>query len=634
MGRPHGDWDWMTESHIDAVSDFLRGVAPFDTLERALLERVAATAQESAYPTGSTILTQGGDPASAAWVIREGSVELADEGRVIDLLGAGEMFGHRSMLTGEPISLSVRTVENTVCYRIPAEVMLPVLAQPAALRHLVLSVSGRYEMRAREGLTDAEPSRRRVGDLVHRDVVVCSPETTVRDVAARMAANDSPTALVELGGVYGVVTDHDLRSRVVATGASADTPVREVMTTPAYVVAADRPGAEVLIEMLERGLGQLPVVDTRGSILGLVSSADLIAASVRTPFQVRAAILEAKGEADLVRAAGRLPDVAIALYEARVPAHVVSRVLTSAHDALTRRLLEIAEADLGPAPAPYTWFALGSFARREAFPDSDQDNAMAWDAPVGDEGVERWMTALAGRVVAGLEAAGIEPCHGGALATKGLFARPVADWERLARSWLDDPQQEKALILVSLVGDGRAVHGSDAAAQRMRSAFAAGRDRPQLLRLLERFALVEKPPTGFRRDLIVEHNGEHRGTLDIKKGGFLPIVDLARSAALAAGVSTASTSARLDVAEAAGTIPAADVSVLRDAFDLIIELRMQHQIHQLRAGQAPDNHIDPATLTPLVRAYLRDAFRAVSRVQQGIKTSLKLGTPRGSPSPG
>ena len=150
MGRPHGDWDWMTESHIDAVSDFLRGVAPFDTLERALLERVAATAQESAYPTGSTILTQGGDPASAAWVIREGSVELADEGRVIDLLGAGEMFGHRSMLTGEPVSLSVRTVENTVCYRIPAEVMLPVLAQPAALRHLVLSVSGRYEMRARE----------------------------------------------------------------------------------------------------------------------------------------------------------------------------------------------------------------------------------------------------------------------------------------------------------------------------------------------------------------------------------------------------------------------------------------------------------------------------------------------------
>ena len=77
-----------------------------------------------------------------------------------------------------------------------------------------------------------------------------------------------------------------------------------------------------------------------------------------------------------------------------------------------------------------------------------------------------------------------------------------------------------------------------------------------------------------------------------------------------------------------------DIGRQRDAFDLVIDLRMQHQIQRLRAGQAPDNYIDPATLTPLVRTYLRDAFRAVSRVQQGIKTSLKLGTPRGSPSPG
>jgi CBS domain-containing protein len=553
-------------------------------------------------------------------------VELADEGRVIDVMGVGEMFGHRSMLTGEPVSLTVRAIGEVVCYGFPADVILPVLSQPAALRHVVLSVSGRYEMRAREELTDGEPSRHRVGDMMQRRVVLCRPESTVRDVAVMMASQDSPTALVELGDGYGVVTDHDLRSRVLAAGASPELPVREVMTAPAHVVAADRPAGDVLIEMLDRGLSRMPVVDAGGAVLGVVSSTDVVSSSVRTPFALREAILEAADQAELVQAARRLPDAAMGLYEARVPAHVVSRVITSAHDAMTRRLIQLAEADLGPAPAPFTWFALGSFARREAFPDSDQDNALAWEAPVGDETVEAWMTALAGRVVAGLEAAGITPCTGGALATKPLFARPVADWERLARSWLDNPEQEKALILVSLVGDARAVHGDDVAARRMRSAFAEARHRPQLLHMLERFALVDKPPTGFRRDLIVEHNGEHRGTLDIKKGGFLPIVDLARSAALAAGVSAASTAARLDTAEAAGTIPAVDVSVLRDAFALVTDLRMQHQIHQLRAGQVPDNRIDPATLTPLVRTYLRDAFRAVSRVQDGIKTSLKFGT--------
>jgi CBS domain-containing protein len=530
------------------------------------------------------------------------------------------------MITGEPVSLAVRAVEDTDCYRIPQHAVLPVLAQPSSLRHLVLSVSGRYEMRAREGLADAEPLRCPVGGLARGEAVVCEPDTSVRDVAGQMAAAGSSIALIDLGDSYGVVTDHDLRCRVVATGAGADTPAREVMTSPARVAAADRPGSDVLVEMLENGLDQLPVTDARGAVLGVVTSSDLIATSVRAPFQLRSEILRAADRDALVAAAGRIPAAAISLYEARVPAHIVSGVIASAHDALTRRLIEIAEAELGPRPAPFTWFALGSFARREAYPNSDQDSALAWDAPLEDELVREWMAAMAERVVTGLEAAGIKPCNAGALATKPLFARPVSDWERLASSWLDNPDQEKTLILVSLVGDGRAVVGDGSMAARMRTAFAQARDRPRLLHLLERAALADRPPTGFRRDLIVEHDGEHRGTLDIKKGGLLPIVDLARSAALAAGAAAASTAARLNAIEAAGTIRASDVTVLRDAFDLVSELRMQHQVQQLRGGEAPDNHIDPATLTPLVRTYLRDAFRAVARVQKGINTSLQYGT--------
>jgi CBS domain-containing protein len=611
--------------NVNEISEFLRGVAPFDLLEVAQLESVAMECTPETYAAGTTILIQGSAPSTCAWVIREGAVELADEGRVIDQLGAEQMFGHRSMLTGEPISLGVRALEETTCYRIPDEVVRPVLAQPSSLRHLVLSVSGRYEMRAREGLSDAAPSRRPVGDIARKGVVLCDPETTVRELANEMAAADTSLAVVNLRDGYGVVTDHDLRVRVVAAGVGPDTPAREVMTAPARTAGADCSGADVLIDMVEYGLGHLPVIDARGAVIGVITISDLIAASVRTPFQLRSAIAQAEDEVALAAAASRLPEAVIALYEARLPARVVSGVITSAHDAATRRLIEIAEEELGPRPAPFTWFTLGSFARREAFPDSDQDNALTWDAPVEDDDTRGWMANLATRVVSGLEAAGIKPCKGGALATKPLFARPIGDWERLARSWLDDPDQEKALILVSLVGDGRAVHGDDTAATRMRTAFADAQNHPRLLRLLEIFALADRPPTGFRRNIVVDQRGEHQGTLDIKKRGLLPIVDLARSAALAVGVAGASTSARLDAAEAACTIPASDVSVLRDAFDLITELRMQHQVDQLRRGQVPDNHLDPATLTPLVQTYLREAFRATARVQRGIRGSMQYG---------
>jgi CBS domain-containing protein len=607
---------------MDEVAGFLKTVAPFDGLDEADLGAVAAATEIESYPAGTRILVQGGDPSQSAWVVRQGAVELADEGRVIDLMGEGEMFGHRSMITGDPVSLTVSAHDDTVCYRLPEHVVRAVLSRPSSLRHLVVSVSGRYELRAREGVAEAEPTRRPVGEIVHRDVVVCQPTTTVREAAQQMVEANSSSVLVDLGDDLGIVTDSDLRTRVVAAGAGPDTTLADVMTAPARTVTADRPGSDVLLELLDSGLHHLPVVDARRNVVGVVTDSDLIGVAARSPFQVRAAITHATDAEALREAMARLPQALIALHDARVPAHTLSGVITSAHDALTRRSIELAEADLGSPPVPYTWFALGSFARREAYPDSDQDNALAWNGPPGDPDQRAWMSALAERVVGGVAAAGIPPCSGGAVASKGLFARPLEDWERVARSWLDDPDQEKALILVNVVVDGRAIWGEDVAAKRMRAAFASARNRPRLLRLLESFALADRPPTGFRHDLVVEHDGEHRGTLDIKKGGLLPIVDIARSAAMAAGVSAASTPARLNAAEAAGTIPADDVAVLRDAFDLVTDLRMQHQVRQLREGRPPDNHIDPGDLTQLVRTYLKDAFRAVARVQKNLARSM------------
>ena len=171
--------------------------------------------------------------------------------------------------------------------------------------------------------------------------------------------------------------------------------------------------------------------------------------------------------------------------------------------------------------------------------------------------------------------------------------------------------------------------GGQIAGERLSAAFAEARSRPRLLRLLESFSLAHRPPTGFFRDFVVEHDGAHRGKLDIKHGGLLPIVDLARSAALAAGVAAASTPARLDVAEAGGTIAPTDVGVLRDAFDLITDLRLQHQVQQLRNGEAPDNHIDPSALSPLARSYLKEAFRAVARLQKGLMADIRTGMPTG-----
>jgi CBS domain-containing protein len=178
---------------------------------------------------------------------------------------------------------------------------------------------------------------------------------------------------------------------------------------------------------------------------------------------------------------------------------------------------------------------------------------------------------------------------------------------------------------VSLIADSRPVFSTGPSAGEGLWPGQASPEHPQLLRLLARFALSFRPPTGFLRNFVVEHSGERRGQLDIKHGGLIPIVDLARWAGMAAGVASASTMERLRAAEAAQTMDASEARTLMEAFGFIFSLRLDHQVEQLRRGEAPDDFIDPRTLNPLARSYLREAFRAVASVQAGLSAELSHG---------
>ena len=556
-------------------------------------------------------------------MVRSGSVELVLDGRTLDLLGVGELFGHTSMLSGLPTGFTARAHEDTTCLRIPAEVARVTLGRPEALRYLSRSLLDRGRLDpGREPATD--PADQPVSSLVRRGLVVCAADTTIREAAQRMNEAGATCVVVEGGGELGILTDRDLRTRVVAEGMSADDPVAAAMTSPAVTAAADRPGSLALLDMLDRGIRHLPVVSATGEILGVVEDADLAAAEARTPFHLRAAIARAPTVDALAEAGRELRPTIVALHRARADPLRIAAVHSVVIDALTRRLIDLAVAEVGPLDVPFAWLALGSVARREATPGSDVESALAWQ---GDEqGEERVEHALriTRRVEAGLLACGLRPDEKGTTAANPLLVRSLASWQRASRSWLEDPTQEQALILVSVVVDSRTVWGLGTGLS-VAEALRPARRHPALLRQLARFSLSYRPPTGFLRGLVVEHSGEHRGRLDLKKGGVVPIVDLARWAGMAAGVTSASTPERLRAAAAAGTLTEADARTLADAFHLVMALRLEHQVAQLEAGEQPDDHLDPAVLSPLTRTYLKEAFRAVASVQKRVAGELGVG---------
>ena len=600
------------------IAEFLREHDPFKDLEEADLERLAVNTEVEFFEAGRTIFEQGDPAQGVVRIVRRGEIELVDQGETTDLLGEGEMFGHPSMLSGMPTSFGARAHEDSLCYAMSADDARPLLARPESLPYLARSLLRRRKPGAEA--FSAETAQQPARSLIRRPPLICRPGTAVRAVAAEMDRDSSSAALVRSeNGELGIVTDRDLRSRVVAEGRSMDTPVEEVMSTPVFTVKPEATGADVMLTMLDNNVRHVTVISPKDEIIGVITGIDLVAAESRTPFVLRRAIAEANDNGELGAAAGRLGSTVVALHKTGLAPEQISQVISVVADALIGRIIELAIEREGPPPSEFAWLALGSHGRREAVPSSDVDSGMAWRSGVSDrdEDVAAYMHSLAGEVDRCLKVIGWRLDPHGVTAEGNFSASSIDEWRRSIDRWLEHPLDEKVLIAASILLDGRVVLGPSRGLDPGTIIYER-RHRQQLERAMLRLALASKPPTGFRRDIVVDHKGDHRGTFDIKHGGLLPVIDLARYAALKADVDILGTVERLRAAGQAGTLTPIQARTLEEAHELFSEMRLEHQVQQLEAGEEPTDHLDPKQLNPLARRYLRDAFREVAGVQKSL----------------
>ena len=132
-------------------------------------------------------------------------------------------------------------------------------------------------------------------------------------------------------------------------------------------------------------------------------------------------------------------------------------------------------------------------------------------------------------------------------------------------------------------------------------------------------ALSHRPPLGFFRRFVQEHDGSQSEGLNLKHRGIVPITDLVRIRALEAGIRAANTFQRIDRAIAAGVMNEKDASSLRDALILINRIRISHQSRQMVAGDKPTNFVPPEDLSPLMRRNLKAAFMLVQEAQNALE---------------
>ena len=614
------------EVELAEVRDFLARHAPFDSLPGQVLAGLPRRCTLR-YARRGTVVLDAGARGDGLYLVRSGAVEVRDEtGDLVDRVGTGGAFGMSSLLEHRPTRHRCTAVEDTLLLVLePAAFEELSRAHPdfatfyAATHHARLSRAIGNLQRATSG---SSVLGTRVGELVTRAPVTTAPTATVEAAAAAMSeAGVSCILVVEDGDLLGIVTDRDLRNRVLAAGRARDTPVREVMTADPVTLPAGAPASEALLEMVGRDIHHLPVVDDAGRPLGLVTTTDLVRLENANPVYLAAEIGGRTTLAAVTEAARSIPAALAQLVERDLTAADASRVATALGDAVRRRVVALVEAELGPPPTAYSWVVLGSAAREEEGLSADQDHALVLGRALDPAG-EEWFAELAERVTSALEEAGWPRCPGDVMATNPRWRLTAEEWRRQFSRWSREPGSE-AVLHAAVFHDLRHLSGDRRLAEEVHG-YSVSTASPLLLGHLSRRALALRPPLGFFRGLVVERHGDHQDTLDIKRP-ISAVVQLARVHALRAGSAALSTRDRLEAAAVGGTLDPATAADLHDALELMSYLRLHHQVAQARAGQTPDNHLAPGDLTERQRRHLKDAFEIVRSAQQQLSRRLPPG---------
>jgi CBS domain-containing protein len=605
---------------VAELMDFLAAHPPFDAMAEALC-RYAARHAEIIYERSGHTLLEHGAPNDRLYLVRAGAVELHDEdGVLVERLGEGEYFGYPSLLTQSPAERRVTIIEDSLFYLFPAEVFNRLRSESDAFDHFFNRAHAeRIEAALRERRQRNPALTTRIKSLLRRAPICATPDRTVREAAQRMTTEQVSSLLIrDERGLQGIVTDRDLRRRVVAQDHPLDDPVSSIMTPDPVTISADAFAFEALLVMSQHDIHHLPVLDG-DQIAGMITATDLMRLQSDSPVHLVSEVRKQNTVDGLVAVSQRVPTMVTHLVEADARADDTARLVTAVTDAITQRLLTMAETKFGAPPVPYAWLALGSQARREQTAHSDQDNAIVLSDDVDRDAHDDYFSALSQFVSDGLEACGYAYCPGEVMATTDRWRQPLAQWHQYFRTWIQEPAP-KSLMHASIFFDMRHIHGDASLTEALRErVLEQTKSNSIFLASLTVNALNFEPPLGFFRQFVLEKHGDQAKTLDLKHNGVVPVVDIARIHALAQGIDAVNTNDRLATLADTGGMNAADAANLRDAFEFISMVRLRHQAQQLRAGGEPDNYVAPKTLSDFERRHLKDAFKVVSRMQSALE---------------
>ncbi|MFA7384315.1 MAG: putative nucleotidyltransferase substrate binding domain-containing protein [Desulfurivibrionaceae bacterium] len=627
------------------VLDFLARTLPFNELEENTLRNLAAGCLIDFFPKGTVIFRQDQTQVHHFYIIQQGGVKiyLKDEDGTItlkDFRGEGEYFGALPIIQGTNLAnLNVETVEDTFCFLFPKEAFLELIqSSPKVTHYFLRSMSEKLVKTAYAQLRQHKIAPRtdsalflfsaQVGDIIKGAPETIAETDSVQMAAARMAERHIGSLLVhnQEKKIIGIITDRDLRTKVVAAALDYQTPVGRIMATPLKSIPSHKVCFDAMLQMMHLSIHHL-AVEHQGTISGVITTHDIMLLQGTSPLYLFREIVAQRTIEGLYPLAEKIQAVIRTLIEEGAKANNITRMITVLNDHILDRLLTLLVEELGPAPLPFCWLVMGSEGRREQTFMTDQDNALLYAEPKDEAQAElaaAYFKTLGETAIKHLVRCGYPPCPGEIMASNPKWRQSSTGWRGYFDQWLHRPEPLEVMHS-TIFFDFRAAYGDATLAEDLRQYLVRNVPQQEIFLLhLAQNALEARPPLSFFRNLIVEKDGEHKNSLDLKKNGLLPFVDFARLFALKHGIPENNTLGRLQILHEDSHLSHELYSETVKAYEFLMQMRLIHQLRMLEQHQSPDNHINPADLSELEKQALKESFEVVRRLQSHIRQEYRL----------
>lgn len=620
----------------DRVAFFLKDYHPFAFLDQEELDGLASNITVKFYAAGETIYKEGDAFGDEVYVLRQGNVKLLKKEesaiRLVDQCEPGDVFGVRAFFTGQPYELTGECAEESLIYAIAKKTFQVLLEHSASFSLYFaqgyasgqLIVRGEYQPET-SPLLKARFDNQRL--LYSSDVLTCKPEATIQEAASLMTERNVGSIIIadEQRRPLGILTDTDLRKKVVAKGISIEVPVVQIMSAPVFTAHAGLTLPEALGAMIKKRLNHIVITsdgEPTSEISGILSDRDVLVSQKNHPAALIKSIHNSHEVHKWAEARHAAEDLLQEYLEQEVSISLVANLITSINDVIIEKALDKAIEETPEAGKyAFSWLSLGSEGREEQLLRTDQDNALVFAADENPDEVRTLMLQVASKVTEMLDECGFEKCPAEIMASNPKHCLSLNEWKDRFSNWINEPNPA-AVMNATIFFDFRSTYGSpklgDEIHQHLLKEIKPG---TLFFHHLAKNALQNPPPLSFFKNFLVEQSGEHRSEFDIKKRAMMPISDAARLLCLSHGM--------VDIQNTAERFHALaerepNNRKLFDEAALAYEIMMRYRaLHGLRNSDS-GRYIHLTELNKLEKQMIKNAFIPIKDLQEMIQVRFQV----------